>query len=188
MLEMQMKEHLEEENEILERCLRNIFTFFEDKKLLPFDVHAQLEDVSRFEAITMELSRNFVSYQEENEQRYDHLLTESLNLQQAVENMSTSLKLDKEKSEKTKHFSVQFDSTSEELENLGRELEEVAENCKRYELMLFVKEEEIKSLKVVVSDYENKMGNLGKSETKVRARSYKKYFDGAAGNLSATVT
>jgi hypothetical protein len=54
--------------------------------------------------------------------------------------------------------------------------------------MLFVKEEEIKSLKVVVNDFENKMSNLGKSETKVRARSYKKYFDGTAGNLSATVT
>jgi hypothetical protein len=98
---------------MLERCLKNIFTFFEDKKLLPFDVHAQMEDVSRLEAITMELSRNFVSYQEEHEQRYEHLLTESLNLQQAMENMSTSLKLEKEKPEKTKNSGVQVDSTSE---------------------------------------------------------------------------
>jgi len=58
--------------------------------------------------------------------------------------------------------------------------------------MLYIKDEEIKSLKAIISDYENRLNKIAeidnRSRSKSRSKSYKKFFEESGENLSSTVS
>ena len=50
------------------------------------------------------------------------------------------------------------------------------EAIQKYEMLLFIKEEEISSLRIMNSNLENRISKLAKTDDRPRSKSYKKYF------------
>jgi hypothetical protein len=77
----------------LESCLKNIFTFFEEKQLLRLDGEVQLRQL---EGVAEQLTSNFIDYTHDIQERMANLSAKSSLLQDTLHNMSISLRIERE--------------------------------------------------------------------------------------------
>jgi hypothetical protein len=59
-------------------------------------------------------------------------------------------------------------------------------------MIIYIKDEEIRSIKAIVSDYENRFNKIAeidsRSLSKSRSKSYKKFFEESGDNFSSTAS
>ena len=80
----------------MEKCLKNMFNFFEDKKLITFGDSAKDLESYEYSNIVEKLTCNFIDYEKETEEKMGNLSAKSELLQETLHNMSISMRIEKE--------------------------------------------------------------------------------------------